>query len=278
MTTVQDSGGKIVKAKDAVQSIQDMLERNKTQLAMALPKHVTAERIIRVVVTSLRRTPALMKCQTASLVSCIFQAAQLGLEVDNGLGHAYLVPFGQECTLIIGFRGMVDLARRSGQVSTIKAVAVHSGDAFDYEEGLDPKLVHKPKPDNHASSITHVYAVCRLRDGSSQFEVMTRGQVDDIGAKSRSGKSGPWVTHYEEMAKKTVIRRLFKMMPTSIEIQRAVAVDEQQDAGLPQLFETPSDDFAAMLVEGAPEAALEASNTQIDPDTGEVMPRHPAQV
>ena len=273
---VQDSTGKIVKAKDAVQSIQDMLERNKAQLAMALPKHVTAERIIRVVVTSLRKTPALMKCQTASLVSCIFQAAQLGLEVDNGLGHAYLVPFGQECTLIIGFRGMVDLARRSGQVSTIKAVAVHNGDLFDYEEGLDPKLVHKPKPDNHAAPITHVYAVCRLRDGSSQFEVMTLGQVNDIRAKSRSGKTGPWVSHFEEMAKKTVIRRLFKMMPTSIEIQRAVSVDEQQDAGLPQLFDTPSEDFAAMLVDGAPENALEAGNKQIDPVTGEVTDKQPA--
>lgn len=272
MTTekqTQNSNGQIVREKDAVQSIQNMLERNKSQLQNALPKHVTAERMIRVVVTSLRKTPALMKCNTASLVSCIFQASQLGLEVDNGLGHAYLIPFGQECTLVIGFRGMVDLARRSGQVSTIKATAVHAGDFFEWEEGLDPKITHRPKGDNHAAPITHVYAVCRLRDGSAQFEVMTLGQVKEIQSKSRSGRSGPWVSHFEEMAKKTVIRRLFKMMPTSIEIQRAVSVDEQHDAGLTQAFETPTEEFAAMLVDGAPSGALEAG-TRIDPDTGEV--------
>lgn len=265
----QTSGGQIVKAKDAVQTIQDMLERNKEQLAMALPKHVTAERIIRVVVTSLRKTPALMKCQTASLVSCIFQAAQLGLEVDNGLGHAYLVPFGQECTLIVGYKGMIDLARRSGQVSTIKATLVREGDHFLWEEGLSPKLEHKPKTGNRKSPVTHVYAVCRLRDGAAQFEVMPLDEVMEIRNKSRSGKSGPWVANTEEMIKKTAIRRLFKMLPTSIEIQRAVAVDEQQDAGLPQMFERPSEDFAAMLSSGgAPEGALDAG-TRINPDTGE---------
>lgn len=265
----QDASGKITKTKDAVQSIQDMLERNKTQIAMALPKHMAPDRMIRVVVTSLRRVPALMKCEVPSLISCIFQAAQLGLEVDNGLGHAYLIPYGAECTLIIGFKGMIDLARRSGQVSTIKATAVHKGDYFEYEEGLDPKLVHRPKPDNHKSEITHVYAVCKLRDGSSQFEVMTFAQVKEIQAKSRSGKSGPWVQHFEEMAKKTVIRRLFKMMPVSVEIQRAVSIDEQQDAGVAQMFETPTDDFAAMLVSSAPAGALEAG-TKIDAETGEV--------
>lgn len=263
----QTGQGQIVPRKDAVQSIQDMLEKNKSQLAMALPKHVTADRLIRVTVTSLRRTPNLVKCATASLISCIFQAAQLGLEVDNGLGHAYLVPFGQECTLIVGYKGMVDLARRSGQVSTIKAVAVHEGDVFEWEEGLDPKLVHKPKPDNRKSPIVYVYAVCKLRDGSSQFEVMSLGEVKEIQSKSRSGKSGPWVQHFEEMAKKTVIRRLFKMMPVSVEIQRAVALDEQQDAGLPQVFDAPTEDFAAMLVDSAPDNALPAG---VDPTTGEI--------
>lgn len=266
---VQNGNGQIVRQADAVQTIQNMLEKNKGQLQMALPKHVTAERMIRVVVTSLRRVPALMQCHTASLVSCIFQAAQLGLEVDNGLGHAYLIPFGKECTLIIGYKGMIDLARRSGQVSTIKAVAVHDGDQFEHEEGLDPKLVHKPKANNHKSPITHVYAVCKLRDGTSQFEVMSLEQVKEIQASSRSGKSGPWIKNFEEMAKKTVIRRLFKMMPVSIEIQRAVAVDEQQDSGVSQTFELPTEEFAAMLVSETPKDAIDAG-TRIDPETGEV--------
>lgn len=263
----QNASGQIVKERDAVQSIQDMLEKNKGQLQAALPKHVTAERMIRVVVTSLRKTPALMRCQTVSLISCIYQASQLGLEVDNGLGHAYLVPFGQECTLIIGYRGMVDLARRSGQVSTIKATLVRDGDHFEWEEGLDPKLSHKPKADNEGP-VTHVYAVCKLRDGSAQFEVMTLKQVQGIRDKAKSGRSGPWVTHFEEMAKKTVIRRLFKMMPVSIEIARAVSLDEAGDVGL-QSFDAPTDEFAAMLVSDVPKDAVDAG-VRIDPTTGEI--------
>ncbi len=280
MTTekqVQNQNGQIVRQKDAVQGIQEMLERNKAQLQAALPKHVTAERMIRVVVTSLRKTPALMKCQTASLISCIFQASQLGLEVDNGLGHAYLIPYGQECTLVIGFRGMVDLARRSGQVSTIKAMAVHDGDHFEWEEGLDPKLVHRPKIDNHEAPITHVYAVCKLRDGSAQFEVMSLSQVKTIQAKSKAGKSGPWMSHFEEMARKTVIRRLFKMMPVSVEISRAVGLDEAAEAGV-QAFDSPTDDFAALLVAGTPDGAIDAGRDErIDPVTGEVTRGEAAQ-
>lgn len=273
---VQDASGKIVRQVDAVQTIQNMLEKNKGQLAMALPKHVTAERMIRVVVTSLRKTPALVQCKVPSLISCIFQASQLGLEVDSGLGHAYLLPFKGDVTLVIGYRGMVDLARRSGQVSTIKAVAVHEGDHFWHEEGLDPKLEHRPKAGSHKMPITFVYAVCRLRDGSSQFEVMSKEQVDEIRNKSPGRNSGPWTQHYEEMAKKTVIRRLFKMMPTSIEIQRAVTIDEQADAGIEQSLDVPTEDFAAMLVSEAPAHAMEAGVT-IDPATGEVKRAEAAQ-
>lgn len=266
---VQTPVGKIVRAKDAVQSIQDILESNKTQLAMALPKHVTAERLIRVAVTSLRKTPALMKCDVKSLISCIFQAAQLGIEVDSGLGHGYLVPFGQECTLIVGYKGFIDLARRSGQVSTIKAVVVRKGDHFWHEEGLHPKLEHRPKPGNQGE-VEHVYAVCLLRDGSSQFEVMHVDDIERIRKGSRAGKSGPWVQHWEEMAKKTVIRRLFKMLPCSVELVRAVAVDEQADAGIAQSFDAPTEDFAAMLVSETPSEAVDAKPVDIDPATGEV--------
>jgi recombination protein RecT len=266
---VQTPGGKIVKAKDAVQSIQDMLEANKAQLSMALPKHVTAERLIRVAVTSLRKTPELVKCTPQSLISCIFQAAQLGLEVDNGLGHAYLVPFKGSVTLVVGYKGMVDLARRSGQVSTIKAVVVRVGDHFLHEEGLHPKLEHRPLKGDVSRAVEYVYAVCQLRDGSAQFEVMHVDEVEYIRGKSPAAKSGPWVNHWEEMAKKTVIRRLFKMLPVSVEMVRAVSVDEQAESGTGQSFDAPTEEFAAMLVSETPANAVDA-NVQIDPATGEV--------
>lgn len=249
MVTTQ--GGQMVRQVDEASSVQALLEKNKGALAMALPKHMDAGRMIRIAVTSLRRTPALLKCNRVSLISCLFQAAQLGLEVDSGLGHAYLVPFGAEVTLIAGYRGLIDLARRSGQISTISAKVVRKGDYFFYEEGLHPKLEHRPKPGNHTSPVEYVYATAHLRDGGTQFEVMHKDEVEAIRAGSRAGKSGPWVKHWDEMARKTVIRRLCKMLPVSVELQRAVTIDEQVDEGLPQSFDAPTEDFAAMLSGGS---------------------------
>ncbi len=248
------SNGQMVKRTDAVGTIQQLLEANKAQLAAALPRHMDPARLIRVAVTSLRKNPSLVQCDRASLISCIFQAAQLGIDVDNGLGHAYLVPFKQECTLIVGYKGLVDLARRSGQISTIRAVVVRKGDHFWHEEGLKPKLEHRPKPGNHMSPLEYVYAVAELRDGGTQFEVMHVDEIKRIQSMSRAGRSGPWVSHFDEMARKTVLRRLCKMLPMSVELQRAVAIDEQADAGISQSFEVAPEEFSAMLSAPSQEA------------------------
>jgi recombination protein RecT len=259
--------GQMQRRTDAVGTIQQLLESNKAQLAAALPRHMDPARLIRVAVTSLRKNPSLLNCDRASLISCIFQAAQLGLEVDNGLGHAYLVPFKQECTLIVGFKGLVDLCRRSGQISTIKAVLVHKGDHFYYEEGLKPTLEHRPKPANHDSPIEYVYAVATLRDGGTQFEVMHVDEVRKIQAGSRAGKSGPWIQHFGEMAKKSVIRRLCKMLPVSVELARAVALDEQADAGIDQSFDVPTEEFSAMLA--SPSQTVEPSDAEVIREPGQ---------
>ncbi|EBG1618414.1 recombination protein RecT, partial [Salmonella enterica] len=168
-------------------------------------------------------------------VSAIVQCSQLGLEPGGALGHAYLLPFGNKneksgkknVQLIIGYRGMIDLARRSGQIASLSARVVREGDDFSFEFGLEEKLVHRPG-ENEDAPVTHVYAVARLKDGGTQFEVMTRKQIELVRAQSKAGNNGPWVTHWEEMAKKTAIRRLFKYLPVSIEIQRAVSMDEKE--------------------------------------------------
>ncbi len=128
---------------------------------------------------------------------------------------------------------MIDLARRSGQIASISARTVRAGDEFEYEYGLNEHLTHKPGEDEDAP-ITHVYAVARLKDGGVQFEVMTHKQIERVRSQSKSASNGPWVTHWEEMAKKSVIRRLFKYLPVSIELSRAVMLDEKAESDIDQ--------------------------------------------
>ena len=213
----------------------------KAQMAMALPKHMTSDRLARIALTEVRKTPALGNCDQASFLGAIMQCAQLGLEPGSALGHAYLLPFENrkkgitEVQFILGYRGMIDLSRRSGQILSIEARAVYSADKFHVALGLNPNLTHEPDWEaEDRGPLRFVYAVAKLRDGGTQFEVMSRSDVEKVRQKSRAGQSGPWVDHYEEMAKKTVIRRLFKYLPMSIEMASAVEQDERIDINLPQ--------------------------------------------
>ena len=225
--------------KDKVTNVRSLIERSRAQIMAALPRHMTAERMIRVCNTAVQKTPQLLDCDPRSLIGAIVQASQLGLEPDGTLGHAYLIPFNNrktgkvECQFIPGYKGLIELARRSSQISTIYAQAVHANDDWTFAFGLDPKLTHTPT-DGDPGPVIAVYAVARLRDGGAQFEWLWKREVDAIRASSRSGNSGPWVTHYEEMAKKTALRRLCKLLPTSPELARAVALDEQAEASVPQ--------------------------------------------
>jgi recombination protein RecT len=225
----------------------------KQQMALALPKHMTADRLARIALTEVRKVPKLAQCDQTSFLGAIMQCAALGLEPGGALGHCYMIPFENkranrtEVQFIIGYRGMLDLARRSGQIVSLEARTVHAKDQFDVELGLDSKLVHRP--DWNAADrgpVTFVYAVAKLKDGGTQFEVMSRADIERVRNESQGYKTAvrfakpgqepnsPWASHFEEMAKKTVIRRLFKYLPVSIELQRAVGMDEQADAGLPQ--------------------------------------------
>lgn len=216
----------------------------KAQMALALPKHVTADRLARVALTEVRRNPALAKCDQHSFLGALMMCAQLGLEPGGPLGHAYLVPFENrkagrtEVQFIIGYRGMIDLARRSGQILSIEARAVYEGDRFEVKFGLDSDLTHLPDFENpnrtQADKLRFVYAVAKLRDGGVQFDVMSRREIEAVRAQSKAGASGPWQTHYEAMALKTVIRRLFKYLPVSIELAQALEQDERADLGMPQ--------------------------------------------
>jgi len=250
---------------DGVARIASQLERLKTQLAAALPKHLTPDRVSRVFLTTLRQSPALQRCSVQSLFGALMTASQLGLEVGSGLGLAYLIPFQDECTLIVGYRGLIELARRSGQISTIYATEVRKGDKFKYTLGTDPRIEHEPGEERDMSDagIIYTYAVAKLKDGSTQFEVMSKEEVDEIRRRSRAAKSGPWVSDYAQMSRKTVLRRLCKMLPASIEMQTAITLDEAADANIAQSFV----DVAIDDVQETPHDAV----------TGEVIEREPGQ-
>ncbi len=204
-----------------------------------LPKTLTPERFGLTALAIVGRDPKLLECTQISLIRCMLQSASVGLEIGNELGHAYLVPFRDKksgttvCTLILGYRGIVQLLYRSAQVSGIEAQVVRNGDEFDFAFGLRPHLVHTPKA-ALAQPVTHAYALLRMKDGTVLFDVMSREDIEAIRTRSRAGSSGPWQTDYAEMAKKTVLRRLSKLAPMSVEDQRMVTADERADANLDQ--------------------------------------------
>jgi len=208
------------------------------QIKAALPRHMTPERLARIVTTEIRKVPKLAECTPVSFFGAVIQCAQLGLEPGNALGHAYLLPYGRDVQLIIGYRGMIDLARRSGQIVSIDARAVYEGDKFECRLGLDPHIEHEPDWSNPnrtmGDKLQFVYAVAKLKDGGIQFDVMSRAEIEGIRARSKAGNGGPWKTDYQAMALKTVVRRLFKFLPVSIEMQTAVGLDERAEMGVTQ--------------------------------------------
>ncbi len=197
-----------------------------------VPKHVTPERLCRIGLNAVSRNPKLMECTPETIVGAVVNCASLGLE-PNLLGHAYIVPFynnktkKMEAQFQMGYRGALDLIRRTGQVSTISAHEVYEGDTFEYSYGLEDKLIHIPCGEDDENKITHFYAAYKLKDGGTGFMVMSKQQMDKHRDKFTKSKSkdgsvfGPWSEHYVSMGLKTVILKLIKYMPISIEQQES---------------------------------------------------------
>ena len=219
-------------------TIEALLKKHGPEIALALPQHVTPERLLRIALSEVRRNPRLGQCNAASLLSAIFTCAQLGLEPGGTLGHAFLIPYKDECQFQIGYKGMIELARRSGEIQSINARCVYENDTFQYSYGLHEDLVHQPVIGNRGE-LTHVYAVAKLKDGGVQFEVMDRLELEEVrdgsqgyqNAVKYNKKDNPWITSFDEMCRKTLIRRLFKYLPVSVELSRAANLDERADRG-----------------------------------------------
>lgn len=204
----------------------------KAQLALALPKHVTPDRLLRVVLTSMNKLPQLFECSPESVMGGIMVAAQMGLEIDGK--KAALVPFNDNksgtkvATLIIGYQGYIELAYRHPKVTGIRAKAVYEKDYFDYDEGLHPRLVHKAYDgEEDPGPLKYAYAICNMDGGGAAFIVCNRREVmrAKASAKGTNRADSPWNTNEAAMWMKTAVRRLAPFMPQSAEMSDALNAD-----------------------------------------------------
>ncbi len=205
------------------------------QLGKALPSFIKADKFTRMCRTELKQNENLQKCDSLSVAGALIQSAELGLVPASVLGQAYLIPRYNrkkgktECQMMVGYRGMLELARRSGQVKTIHAFIVYANDTFKIRYGFNPRIDHSPSTENRGD-FKCVYAVATLKSGEKQFEMMTRqevNQIKDRAKKSDNDLQNIWEDNFDEMARKTVIRRLFKYLPISLEMNQAIGLDEQ---------------------------------------------------
>lgn len=209
--------------------LQSLIRSMQGEIAKALPSVITPERFTRMLFTAISRNPQLVECTPESFMGAMMQAAQLGVEPNTPLGQAYLIPYRNhgrlECQFNLGAKGMLDMAYRSGDVTDVYAHEVHENDIFEYELGLTPKLVHKPVMKNRGPVIAY-YAVFHTKNGGYGFQVMSKDDVEAFAKKtSKSFNSGPWQTYFDEMAKKTVLKKTLKYAPMRAEFAKAIAAD-----------------------------------------------------
>lgn len=235
------------------------------EIAKALPSVITPERFTRIVLTAISSNPKLAACTKESFLGAMMTSAQLGLEVNTPLGQAYVLPYTNkgvlEAQFQIGYKGLIDLAYRSGEVEVIQAHIVYENDKFDVQYGLEPKLEHVPADKNRGEAVK-VYAVFKTKSGGYGFEVMSMEDIRIHAAKyskAYNSSFSPWKTNFEEMAKKTVLKRVLKYAPLKSDFARDIAQDETIKADI--------DEDMSLMVDITDYA--EVSYTDVD-DTGEV--------
>ena len=251
--------------------MQDYIKKMQGEIAKALPSVLTPERFTRITLSALSTNAKLAETTPQSFLGAMMTAAQLGLEPNTPLGQAYLIPYRNhgvlECQFQLGYKGLIDLAYRSGEVSTIQAHVVYENDEFEYELGLEPKLRHVPAKSDRGDPV-FFYAVFRTKDGGYGFDVMS---VDDVRAHARkyskAFSNGPWQTNFEEMAKKTVLKRVLKYAPLKTDFVRGLTADETIKTQISEdMFSVPD------------ETVIEADGYAVDEATGEVLDNADAAV
>ena len=228
------------KAPSPISNLSALVESKQKQLKQIAAESCDIKKLYRAVIGCMVQNNELMKCTTSSLFNCMQQAAELGLTFGSALGECYMVPYKETATFIIGYRGLIVLARNSGEVSDVQVGAVYEGDELEYEKGLNPKLRHVEHwKTNDPDKLTHAYVIFYLNNGRAQWDIMPRIDIERIKASSpgAGNKKSPWQTSYREMAIKTVIRRACKLLPMSVE--KVMAKVDSYEAGAAQLPPAP---------------------------------------
>ena len=260
-TSMQSNGEK--------KTLQQYIKTMEGEIKKALPSVITPERFTRMVLSAISTNPKLGSCTPASFLGAMMSAAQLGLEPNTPLGQAYILPYKNNGTLEaqfqIGYKGLIDLAYRSGEVEVIQSHIVYENDEFECEYGIDTKLSHKPAMKDRGEPIK-VYAVFKTKSGGYGFEVMSMEDVKAHAAKyskAYNSSFSPWKTNFEEMAKKTVLKRVLKYAPLKSDFVRAVVQDETIKSTISEDMYDVSNEVEFVDVE--------SEAIEVDPETGEVI-------
>lgn len=259
-------------------SFRDLLAMKGKEIFDALPTMIPRERMVAVIMGNIRENPKLLDCHPVSTLSAVSQACTLGLSLDGPVGHAYLIPYKAECKLILGYKGLLHLALRSNRVLSIDDAVVRKGDEFTFQQGDNASIVHVPKRGTDAE-ITHVYAIFTLKGGGKVREVWTKDEIDkhkNQYAQGTGRKDSPWNTHWDKMAKKTVIRSILNSgkIPLSVEwLDLVAASDEsietqQQPAGVKEVssLDDLADAFNVVDDESEGDVPPETVSVQADGD------------
>lgn len=244
------------------------------EIAKALPSVITPERFTRMVFTALSTNPKLQQCTPNSFLGAMMQAAQLGVEPNTPIGQAYLIPYKNkgtlECQFQLGYKGLIDLCNRSGDIKDIQAHEVYENDLFEYEYGLEPKLKHVPAMKDRGEVIAY-YAVFHTVNGGYGFEVMSKDDVIKHSQKtsqSYGSSFSPWTKYFDEMAKKTVVKKVLKFAPIKTEFFKALSTDETIKTNITDHMEDMPDE--TIIDVEAKEIVDDDIPANVDKETGEV--------
>lgn len=247
-------------------TMQTYIKSMEGEIAKALPSVMTPERFTRMTLSAISTNPKLASCTPASFLGAMMNAAQLGLEPNTPLGQAYILPYKNkgvlEAQFQLGYKGLIDLAYRSGEVELVQAHVVYENDKFECEYGLDAKLVHVPADKDRGNAIK-VYAMFKTKSGGYGYEVMSMEDIREHAKKysqAYSSSYSPWTTNFEEMAKKTVLKKCLKYAPLKSDFVRGIVQDGSiKNEVSEDMYEVPN-----VVVE-------DADYTVVDAETGEIM-------
>lgn len=225
----------ILTNREKMGNLKTILEKSKNSIKAVLPMHMTPDRMIKIALVAASRDPKLLICTPESILRALIQSSELGLEPFTGLQHAYIIPYRNnrnntmEAEFQPSYRGLIDLARRSGDILSLEAHCVHEKDVFECELGSNPRIKHIPSFGKDRGKVIIVYAIAKIKNGGIQFIPLDVDEIEKIRRSSKAANSGPWVQWWDEMAKKTVVKRLLKYLPASVELTKAITKDAMID-------------------------------------------------